>query len=107
MASISRSQNDSVLVSGAVFRAVVDLAQDWPDIDSEVAWCLDSAYPVKGIALDLLEPTLRERMVSALTFAVAQAVQGERSSRSREDAADGEILVSGAERIRNFFDTPA
>jgi hypothetical protein len=106
MASFARNNNDFVIVSGSVFRAIIDLARESPAIDAEVSHYLDGAYSVKGITLDLLEPSMRTRVRAAITYAAEQAAKGERSSRSGDDAASGDVLVQGAEQICALLDAP-
>ena len=106
MASIARNDADYVIVSGAVFRAIIDLAREWSAIDGDVSAFLDSAYSVKAITLDLLEPSMRNRVKAAITYAAEQAATGERSSRSAYDAARGDVLAQGAERICALLDAP-
>jgi hypothetical protein len=106
MASISRNEHDAVVISGAVFRALLDLALDAPVVDGDTADWLAGAYEVKGIGLDLLDPSVRTRVEAALVYAVDRAMRGERSARSGEAEAEGEILVQGAEKVHAFLDAP-
>src|SRR5262245_9819604 len=106
MAPIARNNEDFVIVSGAVFRAIIDLAREWPAIDDDVSYCLDGAYSVKGITLALLDSSMRNRVKAAITYAAEQPAKGERSSRSGDDAASGDVLVQGAERIFALLDAP-
>ena len=103
MASLSRGRDDAVVIAGAVLRALVDLARDWPGIDDELDQYLFEWSHVGGVGLDLLEHYLRRRTVLALLYACDLAIAGQRSARSGEDAAHGDRLVLGAEAVQAFL----
>jgi hypothetical protein len=103
MASLNRGPDDGVVVAGAVLRAVLDLARDWPSVDEALDENLIAWSSMGGVTLTLLEPDLRRRTVRALSYACDRAIAGQRSRRSGDDAARGERLVAGAEAIHAFL----
>ena len=76
-------------MSGSAFRGLIDLALDWPGTDSELRQYLTEVRAVKGISLNLLDPSRRSLVEDALSYACDQAMQGERSGSSDETCASG------------------
>ena|SRR6266568_4507940 len=103
MTAFSRSPHDGVVVAGAVFRGIMDLARDWPEMNEELARQLDGASAVGSLSLDLLAPELQSLAEAALAYACERAVRGQRSPRSGDDVASGERLILGAESVQAFL----
>lgn len=90
-------------MSGSAFRGFVDLALDWPGTDSDLNEYLTQVRVVKGISLDLVEPSRRSLLEGSLAFACEQARRGERSARSDETCATGAQLQALADEVAAFL----
>jgi hypothetical protein len=105
MAAIVRAPDDAVVVSGSVFRALIDLSLEAPDLEKSLIEWFGQVRDVKGISLNLLDPEIRAEVVSALHYGVSRGMQGERAEASGEDCATGDRLVLGAEKVWAFLDS--
>jgi len=63
-------------MSGSAFRGLIDLALDWPGTDSQLRQDLTEVRDVKGISLNLLEPSRRSLVEDALGYACEQGEAG-------------------------------
>jgi hypothetical protein len=89
MASFGRSPQDAVVVSGRVFRALIDLSVEVPGLDQSLVEWFGQVRIAKGISTNLLDWDFRRQVVSALRYGVGRALQGETS-----DVEDGQVGVS-------------
>jgi hypothetical protein len=103
VASLNRGADDAVVIAGAVFRALCDLAAEWPGADDELLRELEVWPVVGGVSLNTLTPELRRHTVTAFSYACERALVGERSAVSGDDAAGGERLILGAEAVHAFL----
>jgi hypothetical protein len=92
-----------VVVEVAVFRGLVDLMLDYPELDAGAVRLLSVEREVGALSVDLVHPALREQLEAALAFACDAAAAGKRSARSGTDVADPERLVQGAEAVRDHL----
>jgi hypothetical protein len=100
VASIGRTPDDAIVISGAVLRALIDLAREWPGADDQLRAELVAWGHVGGVSLNLLDPELRRLAVLALSYACERAIAGDRSECSDGGAASGERLQLGAEAVQ-------
>ena len=103
MISFSRGGDDQVRLAGAVVRGIIDLVLDAPNLDADVVEMLEQVREFGGPSLADIAPDFRTRYVSALRCGCEAAIAGRRSSRSGQDCASGNRLISGAEMLRDFL----
>jgi hypothetical protein len=92
-----------VVVEVAVFRGLIDLMLDYPELDAGAVRLLSEERDVGALSFDLVHPGLREQLESALAWACDAAAVGKRSSRSGGDVAEPERLMPGAEAVRSHL----
>jgi hypothetical protein len=92
-----------VVVEVAVFRGLVDLMLDYPGLEDAAVRLLTDERGVGALSFDLVKPSLREQLESALAWACEAAVTGKRSPRSGDDVAEPERLTQGAEAVRGHL----
>ena len=104
MASFGVGGHD-VVVEAAVFRGLVDLMLDDPDLDADAVRLLTAERDAGALTLDIVAPPVRSRLEAALARACDRAAAGERSPRSGEGVASTDRLVEGGTAVRALFET--
>jgi hypothetical protein len=96
-------RGSDVVVDVAVFRGLVDLMLDHPDLGHDAARILTQERDVGVLSVDLVDPPIREQLEQALAWACDKARAGERSARSGEDVADPDRMVEGGDAVAALF----
>ena len=102
MASFGVHGSD-VVVDVAVFRGLVDLMLDFPDLGEAATRLLHQERDVGGLTLDVVDPALRDELEAALAWACDAAMAGGRSARSGDDVAAPDRMVEGGQAVAALF----